>query len=77
MLIAHLPAGYLLTKALIAKLPSHAALNKRYLLFLGLFFSIVPDLDLFYFYFVDSTEHHHKLFPHVPVFWLGVFIIYP
>ena len=76
MLIAHLPAGYLVTKALIRVLPSDNSIDTKHLLVFGLAFSVIPDLDLFYFYFVDSSAHHHKLFPHLPIFWLCVFFLF-
>ncbi len=74
MLIAHLPAGFLVTKALIKILPSDNPVDTKHLLVFGLVFSVIPDIDLLYFFFVDSSAHHHKLFPHLPIFWLGVFL---
>ena len=76
MLIAHLPAGYLVTKAVIKRLRFDSIIEAKYLWMLGVLFSIVPDLDLFYFYLFDSSVHHHKLFPHLPIFWLGAFMLF-
>ena len=70
MLIAHLPAGYISTKYLLKKYADQIQGREKELLTLGMIFSILPDLDLFYFYFVDSSVHHHKCFPHLPSFWL-------
>ncbi len=75
MFIAHLAAGYLLTKAVVHKIPKDQSNHVKYFWMLGLLFSVVPDFDLFYFYLVDSRVHHHKLFPHLPIFWLPVFIL--
>ena len=33
--------------------------------------SVLPDLDLIYFYGVDSSVHHHAFPPHWPLFWLA------
>ena len=41
MFIAHIPAGYILTKIMLPKIKSAA------LWATGLFFSVTPDLDLF------------------------------
>ena len=58
MLIAHIPAGYLITRAVIKKLPLDVGIELKYLWVLG--GAIVPDLDLLYFYLFDSSGHHHK-----------------
>jgi len=65
MFIAHLPAGYILTKYLQKKF------RIARFLWLGLFASIVPDLDLFYFYLIDHRQNlHHSYWIHTPVYWL-------
>lgn len=68
MFIAHLPAGYLLSDRLAAR-----AANRKAFVVTGLAASIVPDLDLLWFYGVDNrqTNHHEYLF-HWPLFWLAV-----
>lgn len=39
----------------------------------GMLGAVAPDLDIFYFYFVDDRQHHHHLyFPHLPVVWLAL-----
>lgn len=68
MLIGHLPAGYLATAALTRS-------GGRRLLALGLACSVAPDLDLLYFYGVDSGLHHHAFPTHWPVTWLAVGLI--
>ena len=70
MLIAHLPAGYLLTKYI------QKATGKRKYIWLGLIASILPDIDLFYFYLIDSKQtNHHDYFTHFPMFW-GLMLFY-
>lgn len=72
MFIAHLPAGFLLTQALL-KFSDSSALTKRQtlaLILIGLSGSIFPDLDLLYFYLIDGRQHgHHSYWTHMPVFW--------
>lgn len=71
MLIGHLPAGYLATTAALDRAGVGAATRRR-LLALGLIASVAPDLDLLYFYGVDSGVHHHALPTHWPVTWLAL-----
>lgn len=69
MFIAHLPAGYILTKYI-----QHKSVNSSLrLLRLGLIASIFPDIDLFYFYLVDNSQilHHHYI-THLPLAWLAL-----
>ncbi|PST22026.1 metal-dependent hydrolase [Mesorhizobium plurifarium] len=69
MFIAHLPAGYLLTHGIARK---HDTIRRRALT-VGLIFSVLPDLDLLYFYFADGRRTpHHDYLTHSPIFWLGV-----
>jgi len=67
MIIGHLPAGYLAATGLNRLLPARA-------LFLGLVLgSILPDLDILWFYLVDAkSTHHHDYLLHRPILWLGV-----
>ena len=65
MFLAHLPAGYILTKFLQKKL------NINRFLWVGLVASILPDIDLVYFYFFDHRQTlHHSYWIHVPFYWL-------
>ncbi|HEX8674123.1 MAG TPA: metal-dependent hydrolase [Longimicrobium sp.] len=69
MFIGHLPAGYLATTPLLGR---SAPRERRRLLLLGLAASVLPDLDLFYFYFVDERRHvHHAYLPHLPLAWVA------
>lgn len=66
MLIAHASAGYIVTKS-FNKIKKD---NISYLKY-GLIFSILPDLDLLYFYLIDNKNTlHHFYFPHIPAFLL-------
>ena len=80
MFIAHLPAGYLLTRALtrssLAKTRrGQLPIAGKILFFFGLLGSVFPDLDLLYFYFVDGRQQHHHLYwSHVPIIWVLITI---
>ncbi len=70
MFIAHLPAAYLATK----KLQDKIKIQK--FLWVGLLASVLPDLDLLWFYFVDHRQHnHHEYFMHSPIFWLIILLM--
>lgn len=70
MFLAHLPAGYILTK----KLQKSHKIEKY--LALGLFASILPDLDIVWFYLVDNAQHlHHSYWIHIPFYWLLIGLI--
>ena len=70
MFIAHLPAGYLLTRMLQRKMHT-----TKYLL-VGLIASVFPDLDLLYFYFIDHRQTlHHEYWTHLPFVWLSLWLV--
>jgi len=70
MFLAHLPAGYLLTKKLQVVLK-----EKRFLL-LGLIASVLPDIDIVYFYFWDNHQTlHHSYWTHIPFYWIILALI--
>ena len=69
MLIGHLPAGYL---AATAALRNTSPAERTSLMAATLVGSVLPDLDLLYFYGVDSSVHHHALPPHWPLLWVAV-----
>jgi inner membrane protein len=65
MLIGHLPASYLWTRAL------QRWRNEPRWLWLGLLAGMLPDLDLLYFFLVDERQHlHHTYWTHLPFAWL-------
>lgn len=73
MFIGHLPAGYLCTWAMLRRLPAPSGMRNA-LLWTGLAASVLPDLDLAYFYLIDNRRHlHHEYWSHIPVFWLALF----
>ncbi len=64
MITAHLPAGYIVGRAMpVAPWVMAAALAG----------SVLPDFDLIWFYFIDDRAfHHHRYWVHAPGFWLIV-----
>lgn len=73
MFIAHLPAGYLATRSILDRQPVPVPLRRR-LLALGMMASVLPDLDLLWFYLVsDRRQVHHAYLPHLPLAWIPVF----
>ncbi len=71
MFIAHLPAGYLVGRAILSAGPSAARARPALLLGTSLVASVFPDLDLAWFYWVDDRQHlHHTYWTHIPSFWL-------
>ncbi len=78
MFIGHLPAGYVLTRALWSTLErvGLAMPNWRPFLLAGLVSSVLPDIDLLYFYLIDNRQHlHHSSWTHLPVYWLIIGIL--
>lgn len=73
MFIAHLPAGYLVAKAGLKYdlFASRGKLSRRVILIAGLIGSVLPDIDIVYFYTIDRHQHlHHTYWTHIPIFWL-------
>mgnify|MGYP001558497206 CR=1 FL=1 len=67
MFIAHLPAGYLLTRAIQNRF------KVNWFFWVGLLASVLPDFDLLYFYLIDHRQTlHHEYITHLPLFWLAV-----
>lgn len=67
MMIAHLPAGYLLGRASGAK---------QGVLGVVLLASMLPDFDMLWFHLVDGgSVHHHRYWPHIPAFWAMVAVV--
>jgi hypothetical protein len=65
MLVAHLPAGYILGRAFGARRGAVMAA--------ALAGSVLPDFDLFWFYVIDDRAiHHHCYWVHAPGFWAAV-----
>jgi|TARA_R110002074_G_scaffold64042_1_gene153122 inner membrane protein len=73
MLIAHAPAGYVLSKIMM-KLPKKS--SKLYLV-AGLTGSVICDADLIYqFYYDDMSVNHHDYWTHIPYYW-SFFLVVP
>ncbi len=69
MFLAHLPAGYLLSHALL-RLSRTKPRKATPILALGLFGSIAPDLDLIWHAYFDPTPvFHHYYWTHYPFAW--------
>lgn len=66
MLIAHLPSGYLLGRALGARGRVMVA---------ALLGAVAPDFDMIWFHLADRTVHHHRFWPHIPALWLAVAVV--
>jgi inner membrane protein len=68
VILAHLPAGYILARA---------TTNPRGpLLWAALAGAVFPDFDMFWFHFVDNASiHHHRYWVHVPGFWVIIGIL--
>lgn len=70
MFLAHLPAGYLLTKGI------QSGVHETKYLWIGLAASVLPDIDLLYFYFVGHRQTlHHEYWTHLPIFWLTLWAV--
>jgi hypothetical protein len=75
MIIAHLPAGYILSKLAYKGFASHID-NYRAFMWRGIFGALAPDMDLLYYHLIDHRRTlHHKYFSHYPIFWLTLIII--
>lgn len=65
MLIAHLPAGYILGTAARRRSSTPAVMAA------ALIGSVAPDLDMVYFFATGGRVHHHAFVTHWPLFWLA------
>ncbi|MEM8593156.1 MAG: metal-dependent hydrolase, partial [Pseudomonadota bacterium] len=67
MILAHLPAGYILGRALKPA---------PYVMPAALIGSMLPDFDLIFFYLIDDRAiHHHRYWVHIPGFWVILALI--
>lgn len=74
MFIAHLPAGFLLSRYLLRKERTEPHYIK--FLLIGLLFSIAPDFDLAYFHLIDNRQHpHHSYWSHIPFYWITFYAV--
>lgn len=71
MIIAHLPAAYLATKLVSGKFEPA---RKSGLWGWALAASLLPDLDIIWFY-IEGGVRNHRYYPtHWPLFWLGLLL---
>ncbi|MEO0356953.1 MAG: metal-dependent hydrolase [Pseudomonadota bacterium] len=70
MFIGHLPAGYLGLALTSPNTPW-----PRSIMVAGLLGAIAPDLDMFWFFLVDSSVHHHHLITHRPAVWVALLLV--
>lgn len=69
VIVGHLPAGYLVSKFLVKRVPTLHQ-NETYIVSACMLGAVAPDIDLLYFYLIDNRQqHHHLYFPHLPVVW--------
>ncbi|MCI5123366.1 MAG: metal-dependent hydrolase [Candidatus Electrothrix sp. AR5] len=72
MIMAHFPAGYLVSRCL-HKVLSMNTVNTTVFLWAGVLGSVFPDLDFLYFYMSDNHPANHRLYwTHLPFFWICV-----
>ncbi len=65
MLTAHLPSGYIAGRLAPRGIPAAMPV--------ALVASVLPDLDMIWFHFVDhGAIHHHRYWVHIPAFWAAV-----
>jgi len=70
MIIAHLPAGYIVSTLLFPRLQNYGVSRQGFIR-AGLFGAVAPDLDMIYFYCFDDRAHpHHSYYSHFPMVWL-------
>ena len=70
MIIAHLPGGYIIGR-LLEKIESSAIRQKR-IMQVALIGSVLPDLDMLYFYWVNRTSDHHLFVSHIPAYYCAL-----
>jgi len=76
MIFAHGPAGFLTAWTLQKSLsPALVGRKRWWLLMTGFVAGIFPDIDLFFYYFVDASGSHRQFITHTPVFYLVIFTV--
>ena len=67
MIVGHLPAAYLVYKAVAPRCLMPLAFAA------GMAGAVFPDIDMLWFYLVDNRQHHHhEYLTHRPMVWLGL-----
>jgi membrane-bound metal-dependent hydrolase YbcI (DUF457 family) len=83
ILPGHLAAGYLTATAIVKIMkPEIDPAHLNYLIVLGTFFGMIPDLDAFWvfyknkrFVFKDEAIDHRSFLSHVPLLWMIVCVV--
>ena len=74
MIIAHLPAGYILSRPLLRFAEALGVSAKAFML-AGVAGALAPDSDMLYFYAIDHGQHHHHSYvSHYPVLWFALLL---
>lgn len=82
MLLAHAPAGYLLTRFLTRTVfkksidPERSNRFYQAVMFAGLIGAILPDVDFIYHLFFDPNKTpHHSYITHMPILWISLTVL--
>lgn len=77
MLIAHGPLGYILATVTQRwwKLPTLSKIQIRWVLITAFVGGIFPDIDLLFFYFIDSSHSHRQLITHSLFMYIGLLVV--
>lgn len=75
MIMAHLPAGYIVANLAWRLMKSRENIRNR-LIAAGMAGAIAPDLDMLYFYLLDHRRHHHHTYwSHFPLLWICLLLV--
>jgi len=73
MIVAHLPAGYLVGRSVAGPLARKTGVSPQRLIAVLVFMSVAPDLDWIWYFFGEHSQRlHHHFWTHIPAFWLLV-----
>lgn len=77
MIIAHGPLGYIITE--ITRhwwQVSHFSKSQiRWCVVAGFIGGMFPDIDLFFYYFIDASQSHRQLLTHSVIFYLAICVV--
>ncbi len=69
MFIGHLPGAYLIFRTATPSLTGYAFAA-------AMIGAVAPDVDILWFYLVDSrAHHHHEYLTHRPILWVGIVVL--
>lgn len=76
MIFGHLPLGYVVSQRPIRhEAKNSGSIPTRYRVAILCFFSLFPDIDLFFTYFFNASESHRNFITHTPIFYLMIWAI--